>query len=304
MMAQNNKISTAMMIMVVAMLLVPGLDAAAKLLATKYNLAPASIVFARFAVQALLLFVFLAITRGSIFIRAKNPLFNMLRGFLHGFASVIFFVALKYMPLADAISIFFVEPMILMFLSRIFLNETLGWRRVVAALVGFGGALLVIQPSFEIFGTIALLPLVSAVAFSFYLLLTRKYGSEDDVVTMQFYAGLGGAMLAVIVMTIGETAGIADLSMTLPTHLPAVALLVLVGVIATLSHLMIAKAFTMAPAAILAPFQYVEIVSATILGLLMFDNFPNALKWLGITIIILSGLFIFWRERQVQPNAG
>ena len=303
-MAQSNKVSSAMLIMVVAMLLVPGMDAAAKLLATKFNLAPASIVFARFAIQALLLFAFLAITRGSIFIRAKNPLFNMLRGFLHGFASFIFFVALKYMPLADAISIFFVEPMILMFLSRLFLSETLGWRRVVAALAGFGGALLVIQPSFENFGAIALLPLVSAVAFSFYLLLTRKFGNEDDVVTMQFYAGLGGAMLGIVVMTIGETAGIFDLSLTLPTHLHAVAWLLVIGVIATFSHLMIVKAFTMASAAILAPFQYVEIVSAVILGLLLFNDFPNALKWLGITIIILSGLFIFWRERQVQRNAS
>jgi len=167
----------------------------------------------------------------------------------------------------------------------------------LAAIVGFGGALLVIQPSFSQFGAVSLLPICTALLFSVYLILTRKYGIGDNPINMQFYSGLGGMIFCASALFIGEVGEITDLMITIPQSYEAIGWILVIGLIATVGHLMIVNAFSMAPASILAPFQYVEIVSATILGLLIFGDFPSPSKWLGTAIIIGSGLFIFWREQ-------
>jgi drug/metabolite transporter (DMT)-like permease len=172
----------------------------------------------------------------------------------------------------------------------------------MAAIVGFAGALLVIQPSFAQFGLVSLLPLCTAILFAFYLILTRKYGIDDDPMNMQFYSGIGAVIFCTIAIVIGEVTGIEDLAFTFPTQYQAFGWLFLIGVIATIGHLLIVSAFSMAPASTLAPFQYVEIISATVLGLMIFGDFPNPSKWLGTGIIIASGLFIFWREQRVSKN--
>jgi len=294
----SNRVTFAMSIMVMAMLIIPGMDILAKLLATRFEMAPASITFARFFVQVFLMLVLIMVRSKSFRLSARNTMFNILRGLLIGFASMLFFISVKYMPVADAISIFFVEPIFVMFMSWMFLNERVGWRRVLAAIVGFGGALLVIQPSFSEFGMVTLLPLCTAILFAFYLILTRKYGVGDDPMKMQFFSGIGGVLFCSAAVGFGEVVGIADLQYTLPTQWQVYGWLLLIGFIATVGHLLIVLAFSIAPASILAPFQYVEIVSATLLGLMIFGDFPNPTKWLGTAIIIGSGLFIFWREQR------
>lgn len=300
--SSHKQITIAMAIMAIAMLLIPAMDILAKLLATKFDMAPASIAFSRFTIQTVLMFTLLFARNRTIVFKVNNPGFNIMRGMLIGAASMIFFISVKYMPVADAIAIFFVEPLIVMFLSSAFLGETLGWRRVGAAIVGFGGAILVIQPSFEQFGPVSLLPLVTAVLFSFYLILTRKYGAEGNAMGMQLYSGLGGVMFCSAALAFGELTGVTDLQVSIPTTAEAVVWLITIGIIATLSHLLIVIAFTMANASTLAPFQYLEIVSATVLGFLVFGDLPNAIKWLGTAIIIASGMFIFWRERHIVKN--
>ncbi len=295
--SNNQHVTSAMTIMVLAMLIIPCMDILAKMLAKEFGLAPASIAFARFFVQTVLMFVIIVVRTRTPRISAQKPLFNIVRGLLIGGASMLFFISVKYMPVADAISIFFVEPIIVMFLSWMFLGETIGWRRIMAAIVGFGGALLVIQPSFSQFGLVSLLPVVTALLFSFYLILTRKYGISDNPMNMQFYSGLGGMAFCASALVLGEATGIEDLMITIPQYFEAIGWLIAIGIIATLGHWLIVTAFSMAPASILAPFQYIEIVSATILGLLIFGDFPSPSKWLGTAIIIASGLFIFWREQ-------
>ena len=292
----------AMSIMVIAMILAPGMDAIAKYLATRSAISPASVTLGRFVVQSILLFGFVAVAMlktGSI---NANFRINVLRGMIMGFASMLFFVAVKYMPLADCIAIFFVEPLILMLLSSIFLGEVVGWRRRIAAVVGLCGALIVIQPSYELFGPISLLPLSVAFLFSVYLILTRKMGKGDDPIAMQFCAGIGGVIMCASLVGIGTTLGAEDFSFTLPTTNTAIALVLLIGVFATVCHLLLVIAFSMAPASILAPFQYIEIIGATILGFFIFSDFPSPIKWVGISIIIASGIYTFVRERQLEKT--
>lgn len=292
-----------MTIMVAAMLFAPVMDAIAKSLATQSDVSPATVTFGRFVVQTLFLSVFVTIAWSKGAMKYVFSWVNILRGMIMGLAAMLFFTAIKYMPLADAIAVFFVEPLIVMLMSSMFLGEKVGWRRVTAAIIGFGGAIIVIRPSYELFGAVSLLPLCTAFLFSIYLILTRISGSNQEPLVMQFYAGIGGVLLCGFVLAVGTPLGSVDFGLSLPTTTQAWSLLLGIGLFAVASHLLIVIAFTMAPASILAPFQYVEIVSATILGYVIFNDFPASVQWLGIMIIIGSGVYIFLREQKLEKQS-
>jgi drug/metabolite transporter (DMT)-like permease len=170
-----------------------------------------------------------------------------------------------------------------------------GWRRRLAVAAGFVGALIVIRPSYGVFGPIALLPLAAASLFAVYLLLNRRLARFDTPLTMQFSAGVAGTLTMTLLLPLGAALGEENLT---PSAGDAWAwtLMASIGLLATFGHLMVVQAFRAAPASLLAPFQYLEIVSATILGYALFGDFPDPWKWLGIAIIVASGVYVFWRE--------
>lgn len=297
------QVGQAMAIMILAMLVAPVMDAIAKGLATRFDVSPATVTFGRFVIQTVFLFAFVALAWRARALVVPFSFLNILRGMIMGLAAMLFFTAVKYMPLADAISVFFVEPIMVMLMSAMFLGESVGWRRMLAAVFGFAGALIVIQPSYELFGAVSLLPLCTAFLFSVYLILTRMAGTNDDPLVMQFYAGIGGVLLCGLVLIFGTFLGSEDFGLSLPTANRAWALLLGIGLFAVGSHLLIVIAFTMAPASVLAPFQYLEIVGATILGFLIFGEFPSLIKWVGILIIIASGVYIFLREQKLEKHS-
>jgi drug/metabolite transporter (DMT)-like permease len=300
----NTQIARAMAIMVAAMLFAPVMDAIAKSLATQSSVSPATVTFGRFFVQSLFLGAFVGFAWAKGALKYVFSWVNILRGMIMGLAAMLFFTAIKYMPLADAIAVFFVEPLIVMLMSSVFLGEKVGWRRITAAIIGFGGSIIVIRPSYELFGAVSLLPLCTAFLFSVYLILTRISGSKEEPLIMQFYAGIGGVIMCGAVLAVGTPLGSIDFGLSLPTTNQAWSLLLGIGLFAVASHLLIVIAFTMAPASILAPFQYVEIVSATILGYLIFNEFPEPTQWIGIAIIIGSGIYIFMREQKLEQEAS
>jgi S-adenosylmethionine uptake transporter len=205
------------------------------------------------------------------------------------------------MEVADAIAIFFVEPIILTILSSIFLKEKIGWRRYTACGVGFCGALLIIQPSFQQVGVVALLPIVTAVCIAIYVMLTRVVSLREDAWSMQFKTGLWGVLFSLVALEIGRRMAVPAFDPVIPGPIAMLHLLG-VGVSAAVTGILSVYAYRAVPASTLAPLQYFEIVSATIFGWLVFDNFPNLLKWLGILIIIASGLYILWRERRLASK--
>jgi len=293
-----------MAIMVLSVLLLPLMDAIGKWLAMMDNMPPATVTFMRFFVQSLLmLLILLAAGGGVAALRTQHLAGNLIRGFLMGFGGLCFFTAVKYMPLGDAMAVFFAEPLILTLLSAIFLKEKVGWRRFSAVGIGLIGTMIVIQPSFEIFGAVSLLPLATAVTFAIYLILNRKLGAKESPLVMQLYAGIGGWMFAGFAMLVGPSMGFADLSFGLPHGIQPWLLLLLLGTIGTVSHLMVVHAFKLAPASMLAPFQYLEIVNAVLVGLIVFGDFPTPSKWFGIAIIIGSGFYVFMRERKLKVEA-
>lgn len=285
-----------MTIMALAVLLLPGLDAFAKLASA--SVPTGQIAWFRFVFQAVALLP-LVLWRHHGWPRIARIRLHALRGALLALATLLFFSALARMPMAEAIAIFFVEPLILTLFSAVFLGEPVGWRRVVAILVGFAGALLVIRPSYELYGTAALLPLGTALCFAGYLAMSRSLARDGDALTMQFTTGVAGAVVMSLALALGTSGGLALLTPVVPSF-DALLLLVGMGCVATVGHLLLTQAFRHAPAGLLAPFQYLEIVSATLLGYLLFDDLPDAVTVLGIAIIVGSGLYVFHRERRIS----
>ncbi|MFP4126714.1 MAG: DMT family transporter [Alphaproteobacteria bacterium] len=283
----------AMGLMVLAMVLVPAIDAIAKFLTD--TLAPGQIAWARFFFQ--MFFLLPLALHGERLVHLADTPWHLLRGVLIAAATTCFFAALTVMPLADNIAIFFVEPLILSLLAGVLLKEGIGWRRIAAILVGFAGAMLIVRPSFAAFGVYALLPLLAGTCFAFYLLLTRLLAARTDAIMMQVSAGVGGLATMTALMGLGA---VTDWPL-MAWHAPDAAgwgLLVLLGLVATVAHLLIVQAFRRASAVILAPFQYLEIMAAVFWGWLVFGDWPEPMTWLGIAIIVAAGLYVFHRERR------
>lgn len=283
-------------LMAFCMVVLPVMDAIAKYMAIFEGMSPGQVTFYRFFFQLVFTLPLLFLIGVSI-LRARRPWMNMLRGALHAAASLMFFAAVKYMPLADVFAIYFVEPFMLTMMSALFLGDRVGWRRWLAIAVGFGGAMIVIQPSWAIFGWTALLPVACAFLFTLYLFLNRALGDADSPLAMQAIAGVGGTLFMGAALFIGNGLGKADFEISLPASLLGLFLLILLGSISGYVHLLVVRAFRMAPLSLLAPFQYFEIISAVFLGYVLFGDFPTPSKWIGIFVIVASGLFIIWRER-------
>lgn len=286
-------------LMVASVLVAPAIDIFSKL-ATE-TVPAGEITLGRFIVQAALMLPF-ALLRGRLFSRSiAHASLHLLRGTVLAIGMVSFVYALKHMPIADAIAIFFVEPAMLTLMSGLFLREQIGWRKISACAAGFGGSLLVIQPSFAEFGLVSLLPVVTAFTVALFLLITRALAHVEDPWSMQFQSSFWAIIVCSVVLVAGEGSGSAILDPVVPG---AQALLYMggVGVAASLTGILGAYAYRAAPASVLAPLQYLEIVSAAMLAYLVFGDFPDALKWIGIAVIVASGVFIiFAGEERAGP---
>ncbi|WP_421981610.1 DMT family transporter [Roseibium sp.] len=284
----------AMLLMTVAMLIVPVMDITAKYLSAW--LPALEVTFGRFFFQFLICLV-IAVAAGRITrLKARQPVINFVRGILLAVASLSFFTAVKYMSVATAISIFFIEPMILTVLAALVLKEKVGIRRIGAILVGLLGAVIILRPNLAEIGLVSLLPAFTALVFSFYLLINKLYPVEDNLLTIQFGAGLSGALLLGCALLIGSYGEVEGYEFVLPTF-GQTALLALIGLISFAAHGLVVAAFQRGSASLLAPLQYVEIVGATLFGYLVFADFPDGPTWVGIALIIGSGLYIAHRER-------
>ena len=299
--ALRNDIGVGLGLMVLSVLLSPVIDIFAKLAVT--SVPAVEITFFRSLFQMIVLLP-MVLLRGTLFdLTWKRAGLHALRGLLAAIVMITFVTTLSVMEVADAIAIFFVEPIILTILGSIFLKETIGWRRYTACAVGFGGALLVIQPSMQEVGPIALLPIVSAFALALFLLITRLSSQSEDPWSMQVHAGFWGALFTGLLLALGSGSGIAMIEPVMPDFDNSL-FIAGAGAAATVSGVLGVYAYRAAPASTLAPLQYLEIVSATILGWWVFGDLPDALKWLGIAIIIGSGLYIIWRERRINKTAS
>ncbi|MDB4223036.1 DMT family transporter [Granulosicoccus sp.] len=301
--ARTQSVTWGIFFMVSGTMIIPAMDAIAKILGD--TISPLQVTWGRFFFQALIMGITIialyGLRPGIRLLRPKRPIVHAARGVLLAIATTFFFFSLLYLPLADSIAIFFVQPMLLTLLSAIFLGETIGWHRRAAVVIGFLGAMLIIKPGSESFTLAALLPIAAALFFSGYLVVTRSVANVDHPMTMQFASGASASVVLSVALLPGTFSDSAMWGARVPSTIEW-AYLIAIGVIAAFGHLLVVIAVNRAPTSVLAPFGYVEIIAATILGWLIFSEWPDTLSWLGITIIIFSGLYVFVREQHVAMN--
>jgi drug/metabolite transporter (DMT)-like permease len=291
--ADQSRVLRGLALVVVAMILLPGQDAIAKYISDAVS--PGQISWARFFLQTLFTLPFLLYFQGAGGLAPNRLWPNVVRGALIATSSTLFFASITFMPLADALAIFFVEPFILTILSAVVDKEHVGWRRRIAVVVGFLCVLMVVRPSYQVFGVASLIPLAAGACFAVYALLNRRASAHDTPLTMQFTAGLTALVILTFGLVAGSAIGWAEMSPSAIGGREA-SLLFFMGVLGTTGHLLFVQASRLAPSSLIAPMQYVEIAAAAVLGYVVFGDFPDLWKWVGIGIIVASGAYVFWRE--------
>lgn len=280
----------------------PVADALAKLLGDSFPLL--QLVIVRFAAQALLFLPSALAIRAVLFPNARVVRLTLVRTVLHILGIGLMFTALRFLPLADAVAIAFVMPFIMLLLGKYVLAEEVGPKRLAACVVGFIGTLLVIQPSFAEVGWPALLPLGVALSFALFMLVTRQVAKEIDPVALQGASALMALPILLPMLLLPAGAGTPPVfAWIAPQGMGEIGLLMALGVVGALGHLLMTWSLRFAPSATLAPMQYLEIPIATLVGFLIFREWPDGLAMAGILLTIAAGLYIVMRERAVTRVA-
>ncbi|MEQ1768848.1 MAG: DMT family transporter [Devosia sp.] len=265
------------------------LDASAKWLSHS-GMPVGEVVFIRYAVQFMLVMALFAPREGRALVASRRPWLEVWRGLAILTSTAFNFLALVYLPLTITSAISFTMPLITCAISVPLLRETVGWRRWLAILAGFVGVLIIVRPGTEAFHPAVLLSVASAACLSIYMLLTRKLSGVDSVVTMQFYSGL----IATVCVAPFAIAG-----WVWPHDAAGWIAFTLIGLTAMIGHTLVTLASRMAPASVLAPFTYVQIIFMTAFSIILFGQSPDEWLFVGALIVIGSGLYIWLRERQI-----
>ena len=222
---------------------------------------------------------------GSI-VKTARPGLQLVRSVCQLTSAMLFFSGLKLLPLADIVALIFVGPFIITLLAALVLKERVGLARWCACVVGFAGALVVIRPGFGNIGWAALFPLGATSVYAVYAICTRKLAPQERTGTMMFYS----ALVSVLVLSLSS-----PFYWVSPVPTGWIALLS-IGVLSCGSAALVIAAHARAPASLLAPFAYVEIITATVFGYLVFTDVPDVFTILGAGIVIGSGLYVYRYE--------
>ena len=222
----------------------------------------------------------------------EQPKLQLIRGLLLFCANILFFYSISIISLAKAITLAFIAPLIVTALSPFLLGEKVGYKRWAAVITGFIGSLIVIRPGFVELNLASIAALGTGVLYGFYLIITRKLHDSDNPLLTLLLTGIVGAVLGSLIMpTVWVSPTITEWYMMFA-----------IGFFASLGHLFIILSLRYADASKLAPFGYFEIVTSIIIGYYFFNHFPDSWTFLGLFIIISSGIYIFRREHKIRLN--
>ena len=222
----------------------------------------------------------------------EQPKLQLIRGLLLFCANILFFYSISIISLAKALTLAFIAPLIVTLLSPILLGEKVGFRRWAAVIVGFIGSLIVIRPGFVEFNLASSAALGTGVMYGFYLIVTRKLHNSDNPLLTLLLTGTVGAIIGSIIMP----------AVWVQPTIDEWYMMFAIGFFASLGHFFLILSLRYADASKLAPFGYFEIVPNIIIGYFFFNHFPNQWHFLGLFIIISSGIYIFRREMLNMPN--
>jgi drug/metabolite transporter (DMT)-like permease len=266
------------------------LDTMSKYLVVYYP--ASSLVWVRYVMQTVVMAAIFLPRMGMRLLRTTSPGVQFVRGLMLVLSSVVFVIALNHMQIAEVASIVFLAPIIVALAGGPLLGERVSARTWLALAGGFTGVLLIIRPGGNAFTPWALLPLGCAFFFAGYQILTRKLAGHDDPITTLFYPGL---IACVVVPPVFP--GAFDVP-TVPLHL---AMISAIGILGAVGHFLLIRAHGHAPATLLAPFGYTQLLVVLTLGWLVFDQLPDGIALTGIALIAVSGLGLIIASR--RPSA-
>ncbi len=285
--ARSDEPLAGILIVVASMIVFSASDATAKYLTQ--SLPAVEIAWLRYATFVLLITPAL-VRHGGAGLRSRNPRLQLVRGCGLLGSSLLFILAISYMPMADATATSFVSPLFTTALSIPLLGETVGVRRWAAIVVGIIGVVIVVRPGTTAFNPAAVFPLLSAASWSMALVITRKMSGTDGTTTMLTYAaGTGFVALSAALPVVWVTPDLAQ-----------VALGIFIGVASSVGQWLVVLAYRRAEASVLAPFSYTQIVWSSLLGMAIFGNVPDLETVTGAAIIVASGIYTAHRERVVR----
>jgi drug/metabolite transporter (DMT)-like permease len=269
------------------------LDASAKYLLPALN--PSTIVFLRYFLGLVFAALWVALAGEPQLLRSVHPRTQFLRGVMLLASTAFNFTALQYLQLAQTAAIMFSNPLWVCALSHLVLKERVGPRRWAAVLAGFGGVLIIMRPGLEGFHPAMILSLLAALCGALYQLTTRRVGADDRSETSLLYGTFWGTLCALPITFV---------SFEMPTgwQWPV---LIFAGFCGSFGHYLLIAAHRIAPASLLAPYSYTQIIWMMLLGLALFGQAPDGWTILGALIVVASGLYVFHRERVVgmRPRA-
>lgn len=278
-------------LIITAFAIFAGLDSTAKYLVQFYP--PQQVVWARYTGHCVFALLIFWPRNGFAILRTRHLGTQILRSMFLFLATCSNFVALQYLQLAETSAIFFSTPLLIAVFSVPLLGERIGPRRWTAILVGFIGILIVVRPGLGLMHWAAFLSLLAATGAALYQIITRKLAGVEAAATTQFYTALIGTLFITPFVPFGWQAP--DLTGWL--------LMGLVGALGGIGHWMLILAHRLAPAPILAPFTFSQIVPMVLLGFLVFGDLPDAWTLSGAAVVLSSGLYLLYRERRVKALA-
>ncbi|HUH40245.1 MAG TPA: DMT family transporter [Castellaniella sp.] len=262
----------------------------------------AFLCWVRFFVHTLLVLALIRPSGLRAALRPNRPYAQLLRGVVMVTATFTFFTALQYLPQAEATSINFLAPLIMLACAPWILGEPARISRWIAALSGFSGVLIIIRPGSGLDPVGVGFGLLTALLFAIQYLCTRRVAIDKPMTTLLWSGGVGATVLTLALPLIVPIAWPTLLEFGVLEWL----VLLSTGFWGALGHIFQIQAYRVAPASLLAPFLYLQIVAASVLGWLVWGDFPDALTWLGIAVICGSGIvigIIEWRRPAAAPIA-
>ncbi|MEO8154984.1 MAG: DMT family transporter [Rhizobacter sp.] len=247
-------------------------------------------LFARYALQALIMGTWLAVRwvrgGGNLF-RSEHPRFQILRGSMLLSTSALVFFGIQHMPVAEFTAVGMLTPVLVTVLAATFLHEHVSKLRAALVTGGFIGALIVVRPGSGLFGWVAVLPLLLALIYACFQLLTRRLSHLEHPLTTHFYTGLVGTVIVAVVGLALRPLQAWDALQAAPPSIWA--LLVLAGCAGTVGHLCLILAFGVAPMPMLMPFTYMQIAFASFTGWLVFRHVPDGWAFVGMAVVAACG---------------
>ena len=273
--------------MCVACALFPVQNAVVKLLTGLYPFQ--EVVWVRLATHLVLMCVIFLPRRGLALLRTRAPLQQVIcsAGLLG--ATFFFFSAAKSVGVTEAIAISFISPLVVTFLAWPILGERITVVRFASVAIGFAGVMIVIRPGSSVFQWASLLIVASSVSYAVYQIIVRRVAAVDSPATTAFYSALGCTLV---------TSLFVPFYWKTPDNWGDVALMLSLGVSGGFGHYCVARAFSYAPANLIAPLNYTQMIGSVVVGYLVFAEVPDFYTWIGSAVIIVAGLLVGWQGRK------